>query len=634
MKAFNVQAARRDGLSDAQIADLLASDYGVDLSAARQNGLTDSAILDTLVQLDRRTVANNQEAARNTARTPAPDVAKMDGLKRFQLGVGQGMTDLALGARQIAGFADAGEAERKRAEDAELMGTTAGKVGSIVGKVLPAIAAPAGALSGVVGRGVQGVGMLANSGSTVNAGVRIAGSGVLDSALAGLGLGALEPVSADQSRAANAATGAAIGAAVPAAIGVARGIRGAAAPFTEAGQQRIAAEALRGMTTNQAATMRALANPPPSVRGVTPTTAAVSGDLGLATAEKTARGLDPAGFAGIDMANNAARVKALQGVAGTADDIVAAEAARKAAALPLLREARQVSGGAVDNTRVLGAIDTVLAGPARKREGVVNALQFIRNKVDDPNLSFDDLYAVRKELGDLMTGKMGQADKFTGVREATRELNAVKRQIDQALNQASGGQFGQYTRAWSAGSRPIEQMKAGQEILAKAEARAVDATGNPRLRSGDIRSFMVRKGAGRFGPVFSDEQQGTLRLIADDIDRGNIVDSVRPRGSDTFQNLAQNAAWNRATGGQPMPQWMEATVNRIGRYVYGNLDATVQRRVIEALQDPAKAAQLYQLMPDEASKQALNRWLQEVGQTAAVRLPQAVTAGHVSRENR
>ncbi|HEX3156710.1 MAG TPA: hypothetical protein VHV32_18925 [Candidatus Angelobacter sp.] len=68
---------------------------------------------------------------------PTSDMGTFD---RAAAGVGSGLADLYLGGKQLVGAATPEDAAAKRATDAPLMGTTAGKIGSFAGTALPALA--------------------------------------------------------------------------------------------------------------------------------------------------------------------------------------------------------------------------------------------------------------------------------------------------------------------------------------------------------------------------------------------------------------------------------------------------------------------------------------------------------------
>ena len=63
--AFNIQAARNDGVSDAEIADHLAGLHKFNVAAARADGVGDSEIADHLAQKS-ATLAKVKNAASET----------------------------------------------------------------------------------------------------------------------------------------------------------------------------------------------------------------------------------------------------------------------------------------------------------------------------------------------------------------------------------------------------------------------------------------------------------------------------------------------------------------------------------------------------------------------------------------
>src|SRR5437870_2056703 len=55
--------------------------------------------------------------------------------ERLLAGVGMGMNDLYMGAKQRLGYASQAEIDDKRQADSSLAATTAGKVGGVLGKI-------------------------------------------------------------------------------------------------------------------------------------------------------------------------------------------------------------------------------------------------------------------------------------------------------------------------------------------------------------------------------------------------------------------------------------------------------------------------------------------------------------------
>ena len=118
--------------------------------------------------------------------------AGMSGPEKFAAGAGKAVSDAALGLRQMIGLADQTEVDVVQERDADLMGTGAGSAGNIGGKV--ALFAPTAFVPG------------ANT--------------YTGAMLTGAAIGAMEPVSEDESRVENMAYGAGGGA-------VGRGLVGA-----------------------------------------------------------------------------------------------------------------------------------------------------------------------------------------------------------------------------------------------------------------------------------------------------------------------------------------------------------------------------------------------------------------------
>jgi len=120
----------------------------------------------------------------------------MSGTDKFLAGIGEGMTDVGRGIGQLTGFVSDEEIAESRARDKRLMDTGAGATGSVVGNIAASL--PAALIPG------------ANT--------------MLGSAVIGGGLGAIQPVVGDESRAQNALIGGAVGGAAVPVLGAASGV--------------------------------------------------------------------------------------------------------------------------------------------------------------------------------------------------------------------------------------------------------------------------------------------------------------------------------------------------------------------------------------------------------------------------
>jgi len=243
-------------------------------------------------------------------RNSVPDAtADMTRLEKFGAGAGKAFYDVGQGAGQLArgvvgdklgdrlGLPTQESVDDLKDRSKALMNTGWGIGGNIAGGV--AAFAPTAMIPGA---------------NTI-------GGGALIGALSG----AVQPVGSDESRGQNAAIGGVAGAAVPALVRGAKVAKSALIdPFTDAGRQRIV-----GGTLNRAASDKALAQANMlSRQGATPdflpTAGQSSDDAGIASIERAARAIDPAGFGDIDKSQRAALVNALRSVAKTPEDRAAA----------------------------------------------------------------------------------------------------------------------------------------------------------------------------------------------------------------------------------------------------------------------------------------------------------------------
>lgn len=391
----------------------------------------------------------------------------------------------------------------------------------------------------------------------VNAGGKVAGSAAADMILTGAGLAAAAPVGTGDSRLENAAWGTAGGAVLPVAGAVVRGAKNAAAPFTQGGSQRIAGEALLD------AGMPAQFKAEEIVLGSRPSTVEATQVPGLAQMQKALTNRNPNFRADLDTLaaeQNLARWNALRGVTGTADDITAAAAARDAKALPILESA--MNRAKKPDTQALLDVNAMLAGGStRLRTNASEALATIRDKLS-ASKSANDLYAVRKEIDDMLKGRVGADSK--GAQYAAEELMQMKGAIDDALNQATGGRFGKYLETYVEGSKPVNRMEASQKFASKFEAASPDAFGIPNLTLGRWNQAMhspVTLPTGgsattrtQLGETLNVGDMGVLSDIERDLMRQFQAQKlVAARGSDTVQNIAGDNLLMTALRAAPKP---------------------------------------------------------------------------------
>lgn len=286
-----------------------------------------------------RKIAGYIKAQETSVSEPAFDpTSDMSTGQRVLAGIGKGFVDTGRGIGQLLGAVSKKDIEESRSLDAPLMRTTAGQVGNILGNVAAAV--PTFAIPGA--------------------------ASLRGAALIGAGQGLLQPALDGNERLRNTGVGAAAGAGgvvVGRAIGAAaQGARALIDPFTDVGRKKIAGRTLARFASDPNAISSATGQR--TITGATPTLAEETGDRGLAQLMDSLRSIDPQianRFAQRASDNNAARVQALQSLAGDSAERETAELARKTATSDLYKQATTASY-TVDST-----LSDLLKRPAVRR---------------------------------------------------------------------------------------------------------------------------------------------------------------------------------------------------------------------------------------------------------------------------
>lgn len=468
--------------------------------------------------------------------------------------------------------------DRNRQLDAPLLETGSGMVGNVLGT-----------LGQIVGPGLWLKGSAA--------GAALLPRTVGGNALQGATLGAAQPVATGESRLANIALGTgagAVGAALPLAGGrLAQLARGSG--YTATGAERRAADLLRREATNP----QALATPQPSaVAGVSRTLGEESLDPGIMALENTLRAGQRGVFEPIDTANNVARVQALQRIAGTEADMVAAEAARTGAATAARGEAMQA--GPVNIAQTMAAVDSAISAQ-QGRPAVQGALRqvqtLLQNTDGTPESRIAVLDNVRMTIGDMLSGKYG--GESAAALKGSRELIAIR----DALNEEIGSQvpsFTNYLNAYRSASKPINRMQVGQELLERGSAPVPDDLGLPRLTpgafsraSGDLDQIASRAtgfSKANAASILSKDDIGLIKSIQDDMQRQFRRQSSATVGSQTFERgavdrrIGQQVASRIPLVGGFVEVFEQAATQRVKeRLAYLVANPTEARRVIASL---------------------------------------------------
>jgi hypothetical protein len=365
------------------------------------------------------------------------------------------------------------EAERRRL-DAPLMDTGAGVAGNVTG-TLAQILTPGIALRGTA----AGAAMLPRT--------------VLGNAAQGGAIGLAQPVTSDSERAANTGIGFVAGGALPgvgklASVG-ARTVKNAALAHTARGAER---DAVR-MIQREASNAGRLAIPNPSqVPGASRSLFEETLDPGVARLETRSRGMG-GGWAERDSANNAARSRAIEDIAGDDASMAAAENTRSAVTNGLRDAAFKEGDQAIAAAQKAGFspaenmfnVKMQVADMAKAhggRSSVQRALYDVLQEVDGAEPSVRGLYNVRKSINDLIEGKAGSEKSYA--KAATRELMQARDVVDAEIQNLAPS-FDAYLGSYRSLSKPINRMEVGRTLLDSGSGAIVDpTTGAYRLTPG------------------------------------------------------------------------------------------------------------------------------------------------------
>jgi hypothetical protein len=347
----------------------------------------------------------------------------------------------------------------------------------------------------------------------------------------------------------------------------------------------------------------------PIVDGSMPSSIMASGDVGLAGLGRTLQSSSPQ-YANeltlLQSAQNQARTKAMEDIAGNTGKISLAKEARKAETSPM-REYVLSNASPIDSRGLLAGIDEMMAKPDNAGKLIQSALGDARNSIErigksgqvDPRA----LYAIRKDIGLDISGKMmGEAGnkKF-----AAGELSSVQKLFDEAIDKASrkpvtGNMIGsdvgdlaprptwdQYLKTYTEKSKPINQMEALDDVLKRVQTGTVDQSGGYILSSAKLNNILKNEGAD-LAKKLTPSQIDTLRKISADLNASQLaMNSGKAVGSNTVQNIAGNnlltGLLGDSVGGSIMSK---SLAGRLLKLPYGGADDMIREKLGEGLLNP------------------------------------------------
>ena len=497
-------------------------------------------------------------------------------------GAGKAFWDIGRGAQQLVGNVPRAEIDEERRLAEPLMKTGGGITGNILGNL--AAVAPLAVIPGA--------------------------ATVPGAAIAGAGLGAIEPLGTGDGRGENVLRSAALSAAVPAATTLFKGGKALAEPFYKGGRDKITGRTIERFAGDDAA-RKINSAAGELVQGSRPTLAEATQDAGIATLQRSAVASDPRLAKAIDgreLQNNAARVQALRSIGGDEGELAFNKASRATAAKELYE--RAFAEAPADTQWIKGEITKLM-----KRPGFVSAMK------DGQEIAANE---------GLRVGKKG---KFL-VEDATRILHYTKMAIDDKIADATGNaqralidtrnkvvslmeskdfapSYREARDTFKQMSGPINRMEVGQELARRSLNNVDDALGNPTLTPARFGSVLkggddvVGAATGRprpMGEVLEPQQVELLEMLRKDLSRLNVSRTAgKPMGSPTAQYLSSQNLMQQIAGPLGMPKsFAESTLLRSAArpvdWAFKRAEPDVQEALAKALLDPEEAKRIMALI--------------------------------------
>lgn len=529
-----------------------------------------------------------------------PDIKRMANptgtpFENFAAGAGKAMYDTARGIGQLAGVVSEEDVAESRRLDAPLMRTTAGQLGNITGYAAQIIGP--GAVAGGVAKAAPSAAPAANAVRAAFLPASLPGN-----IAQGAALGALQPTVQDGERLNNVFMGGGFGGVGYMIPGAVRAGKAALIdPLTDKGNERILARALQQSADDPSR----LLNPQTSaVPGFQPNLAEATLDPGIAQFQRALANSSPQVQNAITQqqaANNLARVRALEGVAG---DVAEAAAKRAEVSAPLYEAARSGVAQVDDQFRAL------MSRPSIK-EGLRNARKIAAEMGDKLPKRPEQFTGAHLQYVDQALSD--QIDKAVAARAKGEAKRLIETQT--ALREWMEQQIPEYNQAqatFRAASREVDQAKIGQQILQRASSNSADLnTGAPILRpdsaKGAIKNLdRTAKAAGVKGDprqILTAQQQATLDAVADSLDRmtqGASIGQVRGQSA-TAQNLAGMNALSQL--GLPSGLMNLGPVGRLAgvldtAFKVAGVPERLQARLAQIVVDPQQARAIIAALPE------------------------------------
>jgi hypothetical protein len=328
---------------------------------------------------------------------------------------------------------------------------------------------------------------------------------------------------------------------------------------------------------------------------------------------------------------NRARHGAVQDATQEALDLDARELARDAAADPLRNKAlKQAAKDPWFQQPAAQAAQSVLGSDAAAAN---KSVRYVANMVLDmmgPNatkpVNPSALYEMRKVLQKNLQGPAIIGDEVSAaVKGADRQTMMLIEGIDDALNQASGGQWSKYLKTYQKRSRPVDASTSAQLVRDTFEREGIPEIGGvPHVTATRLGSAMrASKGpeARKFPLALSTQAQGTLDDVAENIARANDVQATRKLagtsggGAQTSSDLAQDAVSK-----------IPGRIGQAAQSVMAGAKESTERELASLMQNPQAAVQAIKraLALRQPLTEAQSQAMQMLSSSAGGALPRAM----------
>lgn len=337
-------------------------------------------------------------------------------------------------------------------------------------------------------------------------------------------------------------------------------------------------------------------------------------------------------------APNAARVPEAEAAADAASGIVTQRKAERDFLGRQLDSLKQAGYSPLNAGEITDSISGTLSQPGKRASTVVQkTLGDVKAKLSEladanGHISADDLYTVRKELGNTISTHAKDTNNWDKKLTAGLERD-IQKAIDAQMRKAgAGGLWDDYLAKYQELSRPINQMDVGREIADKSIDKLTGQV-QPRAFAKSLSDATAQRATG-YGKATLDKtlepaQLARLNAVKDDISRAVAALNVgRGPGSDTVQKLA----YSNFVDASGVPTFIRSMkpVQAIGGVagaaadaLYGRANKEMAARLAQSGLDPASVAAAMKLAANPGGEKLVNLIAgggSAVGRTAALAL--------------